>query len=60
MEFRIGDLVKFNIVTDDSGWATDKFGVEPQLNGWVTEIYTEKLFGEIVRRNTIELINSGK
>ncbi|MDV3661640.1 hypothetical protein CMU70_14390 [Elizabethkingia anophelis] len=58
MEFRIGDLVKFNIVTDDSGWATDKFGVEPQLNGWVTEIYTEELFGEIVRRNTIEVINT--
>ncbi|MEG0848458.1 MAG: hypothetical protein RSE50_00745 [Myroides sp.] len=59
-KFRIGDLVKFNIITDDSGWATDKFGVEPQLNGWVTEIYTEELFGEIVRRNTIEFINSGK
>lgn len=56
----IGDLVKFNIVNDDSGWATDKFGVEPQLNGWVTEIYTEELFGEIVRRNTIEVISNGK
>lgn len=60
-KFMIGNLVKFNIVNDDSGWATDKFGVEPQLNGWVTEIYTEELFGEIVRRNTIEVIyNSGK
>lgn len=57
-KFMIGDLVKFNIVTDDSGWATDKFGVEPQLDGWVTEIYTEELFGEIVRRNTIEVIHS--
>lgn len=61
IKFMIGDLVKFNIVNDDSGWATDKFGVEPQLNGWVTEIYTEELFGEIVRRNTIEVIyNSGE
>ncbi|NML70048.1 hypothetical protein HHL23_09565 [Chryseobacterium sp. RP-3-3] len=57
-KFMIGDLVKFNIVTDDSGWATDKFGVEPQLDGWVTEVYTEELFGEIVRRNTIEVIQS--
>ncbi|WP_312900217.1 hypothetical protein [Chryseobacterium taichungense] len=61
MNFKIGDLVKFNIVTDDSGWATDKWGVEPQLNKWITEIYTEELFGEVVRRNTIEVIySSGK
>lgn len=58
MAFNIGNLVKFNIINDDSGWATDKFGVEPQLNGWVTEIYTEELFGEIVGRNKIEVIYS--
>ncbi|AZA91139.1 Uncharacterised protein [Chryseobacterium nakagawai] len=58
MEYKIGSLVKFNVVTDDSGWATDKWDVEPQLNKWITEIYTEELFGEIVRRNTIEVINS--
>ena len=57
MKYKIGDLVKFNIVTDDSGWATDKFGVEPQLNGWHIEVYTEEKFGEIVKRNTIEVIN---
>lgn len=56
----IGDLVKFNIVTDYSGYATDKFGVEPHLDKWITEICTEEIFGEIVRRNTIELIKSGK
>jgi hypothetical protein len=61
MKYSIGDLVKFNIVTDDSGWATDKFGVEPQLDKWIVEIYTEEIFGEIVRRNTIEVIyDNGK
>lgn len=54
--FKKGDLVKFCTVSDDSDYATNLFGVEPHLNWFVTSVYVEEIYGEIVKKNTIEVI----
>ena len=54
--FRIGELVKFNVISDDSDYASNCFGVEAQNDWFDIQVYTEELFGEIVKRNTIEII----
>lgn len=43
----IGDKVRILKFTDDSGEATDMYGVEPQLNAWVEIIYIEDFEGII-------------
>ena len=43
----IGDQVQILKITDDSGNASDLFGVEPQLNGWVDIVYIEPFNGTI-------------
>lgn len=54
--FKKGDLVKFNIILDDSGYASDRFDVEPQNDWLAVEVYVEECFGEIVKKNVIEHI----
>ena len=41
----LGDKVRVLKITDDSGTATDLFGVEPQLDSWLTVVYIEPLEG---------------
>lgn len=53
---RKGDLVQFNVVCDDSDYASNCFGVEPQNDWFDVQVYVETLFGEIVKTNTIEHI----
>ena len=43
----LGDKVRILKITDDSGSATDLYGVEPQLNGWVDIVYIESFEGVI-------------
>jgi len=43
----LGDKVQILKITDDSGNATDLYGVEPQLNGWVDIVYIESFEGVI-------------
>ena len=43
----IGDKVQILKITDDSGNASDLFGVEPELNGWVNLVYIELFKGII-------------
>ena len=54
--FRIGNLVKFNTVSDDSDYASNCFGVEPQNDWFDVQVYTVEVFGEVVQRNTIQII----
>lgn len=54
--FRIGNLVKFNTVSDDSDYASNCFGVEPQNDWFDVQVYVNECFGEIVKKNVIELI----
>jgi hypothetical protein len=61
--FKIGDLVKFNLVEDDSCQASECFGFDPSCgNDWFDiQAYVETAHGEIVKPNTIEIIyKSGK
>lgn len=53
-----GDLVSFNVICDDSDWASNCFGVEPQNDWFDIQVYVENLYGEIVKSNTIEQIRS--
>jgi hypothetical protein len=43
----VGDKVQILKITDDSGNASDLFGVEPELNGWVNLVYIELFKGII-------------
>ena len=54
--FRTGELVKFNVISDDSDYASNCFGVESQNDWFDIQVYPEEVFGEIVKRNTIEII----
>lgn len=45
---KLGDKVQVFKITDDSGNATDLYGVEPHLNGWVDIVYIESFEGVIV------------
>ena len=54
--FKKGDLVKFNVISDDSDFASNCFGVEPQNDWFDIQVYVEEIFGEIVKKNTIEHI----
>ena len=54
--FRIGDLVRFNTISDDSDYASNCFGVESQNDWFDIQVYTEEIFGEIVKKNIIEVI----
>ena len=56
--YKKGDLVKFNIIYDESNDATTKFDVEPQNNWFDIEVCIHETYGEIVKKNTIEEINS--
>lgn len=54
--FRIGDLVRVNTISDDSDYASNCFGVEPQNDWFDVQVYVEEALGEIVKKNTIEII----
>jgi len=56
--FRIGELVEFNIISDDSDYASNCFGIEAQNDWFDVQVYSENVFGEIVKTNTIEIIYS--
>ena len=43
----LGEKVQVLKITDDSGNATDLYGVEPHLNGWVDIVYIESFEGVI-------------
>ncbi len=43
----LGDNVRVLKITDDSGSATELFGVEPHLDGWVECVYIEEFEGVI-------------
>ena len=47
VHIKIGSTVTINIIQDDSGYASDLFGVEPQLNAWVSCIYPDKFTGVV-------------
>lgn len=58
---KIGQLVRFNIINDEFNYASICFGVEPENNWFNIQVYTEEVYGEIVKNNTIELIyDTGK
>jgi hypothetical protein len=44
---KLGDKVRILKFTNDSGNATELFGVENQLNAWVNMVYLESFEGEI-------------
>lgn len=44
---KIGDTVRILKFTDDSGEASDIYGVEPQLSAWVEILYIEPFEGKI-------------
>jgi hypothetical protein len=44
---KLGDKVQVLKITDDSGNATDLYGVEPQLNAWIDIVYIESFEGII-------------
>lgn len=52
-----GLLVSFNVICDDSDWASNCFGVEAENDWFDVQFYAENLFGEIVKKNTIERID---
>jgi len=53
---KVGTLVTFNVITDDSCYASKCFGVDFENDWFDIQVYAEKAFGEIVKRNTIEII----
>lgn len=42
---KLGEKVRILFIQDDSGRAIDIYGVEPQLDGWVEQVYIEPLEG---------------
>ena len=54
--FKIGDLVKFNSISDDSDYASNCFCVAPEYDWFDVQVYTEECFGEVVKKNIIEII----
>ncbi len=53
-----GDLVSFNVVCDDSDYASNCFGVEAQNDWFDIQVYTDTVFGEIIKSNTIQVIRN--
>jgi len=53
---KIGTLVSFNVVTDDSDYASNCFGVESENDWFDIQVYVETTFGEFIKTNTIEII----
>lgn len=49
MKFKVGDLVEFNIVSDDSDYASNLFGVEDENDWFYVSVYTSVLYGEIIK-----------
>ena len=45
--FKIGDKVRIIKITDESSRAVDLYGVEPQLDWWVSSVYIESFEGVI-------------
>lgn len=45
LKIEVGDEVTILLINDDSGNATDLYGVEPQLNAWVDIIYVDSFTG---------------
>lgn len=43
----LGDEVEILKITDESGSATDLFGVEPHLNSWIDIVYVEAFRGVV-------------
>lgn len=56
--FKVGDLVKFNTIQDDSCMASDCFGFDPSCgNDWFdVQVYVEDFYGEVVAKGTVEII----
>lgn len=56
--FRVGDLVQFNTIQDDSCMASDCFGFDPSCGSdWFDiQVHVESFYGEIVKRGIIEVI----
>lgn len=46
-DYLVGSKVEVITITDYSGMASDKFGVEKQNDGWVKELYFEIISGII-------------
>ena len=44
---KLGDKVKILKLTNDSGNATDLFGVEAHLNAWISNYYFEEIEGTV-------------
>lgn len=47
IKIKLGDTIRIIKITDDSGNASNLFGVEPQLDGWVSCVYPETFEGII-------------
>ena len=47
-EVTVGDVVEIIVISDDSGNATDLYGVEPHLNVWVEIVYLEAVTGDVI------------
>lgn len=45
---QLGDKVRILKMVDDSDTAVNIYGVEPQLNGWVSNVYFEEFEGEVI------------
>jgi hypothetical protein len=61
VNFSKGQLVRFHAICDESGYATELYGVEPQNNFFDVLVSIETLYGEFIRKNLIEVIgNHGK
>lgn len=57
----VGDRVRILKLTNDSGNATDLFGVEEQLSGWVNCYYFEEFEGVVeFDLNTLMIVVRGK
>lgn len=54
-KFRIGDRVKIWISTDESGRASYRYDIEPQLDWHVTEFYPEQIECEIIWQKALLL-----
>jgi hypothetical protein len=48
IELNFGDKVSILHIFDDSGRAVDLYGVEPQLDAWIEDVYLDVVEGELI------------
>lgn len=53
---KLGDTVEILKITNDSGMASQLFDVEPQLDGWVEQVYIEEFRGVITYDTDLMMI----